>query len=223
MRTTIIVALLAVLSTAVSVEAQYVRIGDAGVLPSGGLRPPTVLKSALALYTDDARTRGIEGIVTIEAVIGEDGQTKSMRVLKGLGSGLDEVALASVQQWEFSPATRDGSPVSVVAQIDVQFNLRSANALRVGAGVTVPRILSRVEPQYTEEAARAKLLDGTVVLQVVIKSDGTLDVIRVVQGLAYGMTDSAIDALKQWKFSPAQKDGKDVDVALNFVINFHLH
>jgi len=57
----------------------------------------------------------------------------------------------------------------------------------------------------------------------VIKSDGTLDVIRVVQGLAYGMTDSAIDALKQWKFSPAQKDGKDVDVALNFVINFHLH
>src|SRR5207247_9251219 len=98
MRTTIIVALLAVLSTAVSVEAQYVRIGDAGVLPSGGLRPPTVLKSTLALYTDDARTRGIEGIVTIEAVIGEDGQTKSMRVFKGFGSGLDEVERASVQQ-----------------------------------------------------------------------------------------------------------------------------
>ena len=71
-------------------NAQYVRIGNAGALPNGEIRPPTIIKSALALYTDDARTRGIEGTVTIETFIGEDGQIKNMRVLKGLGFGLDE-------------------------------------------------------------------------------------------------------------------------------------
>ena len=58
-------------------------------------------------------------------------------------------------------------------------------------------------------------LNGTVVLQAVIKSDGTVDVIRVVRGLEHGLTDSAIEAIKQWKFRPGKKNGYAVDVALN--------
>ena len=96
----IILAFLAVLGAAASLDAQYVRIDNAGTIPNGAVRPPTIITSTLALYTEDARTHGIEGIVTIEAVVGEDGQIKTMRVLKGLGFGLDEVALASVQQWD---------------------------------------------------------------------------------------------------------------------------
>ena len=145
-----------------------------------------------------------------------------MRILKGLGFGLDEVALASAQGWALSPATRDGVPVSVVAQIDVQFSLRSANALRIGGAVIAPTVMFRAEPRYTEEARLAHL-NGTVVLQAVVKSDGTVDVIRVVRGLPYGLTDSAIDALKQWKFRPGKnKGGQNVDVALNIEINFNL-
>ena len=59
-------------------------------------------------------------------------------------------------------------------------------------------------------------------MQVVIKKDGTVDIIRVVQGLAGGLTDSAVDAIKQWKFSPGQKDGQAVDVGLNIEVNFDL-
>src|SRR5712691_5943175 len=116
---TIILTVLAVVGVSPLLNAQYVRISNDGVIPNGGMAPPTVLKSTLALYTDDARTHGIEGTVTIEAFITEDGQIKSMRVLKRLGFGLDEVALASVQEWTLSPATRLGTPVSVVALIDV--------------------------------------------------------------------------------------------------------
>jgi TonB family protein len=57
---------------------------------------------------------------------------------------------------------------------------------------------------------------------VVIKKDGTVDVVRVVQGLGLGLTDSAVDAMKQWKFIPGQKDGHTVDVALNIEVNFNL-
>ena len=223
MRTrTIICAFLALVGVTASLDAQYVRIGNPGATPRAGMNPPTILRSTAALYTDDARVRGIEGTVTIEAVMSEDGRIKSMRVLRGLGFGLDEVALASVQEWEFSPATQNGLPISVVAQIDVQFNLRSANAVRMGAGITPPTVRSRVEPQYTEEA-RAARLQGTVVLQAVIKTDGTADIIRVVRGLPNGLTDSAITAINQWKFRPANKGGQDVDVALNIEINFNLH
>jgi TonB family protein len=217
-----ILAFIAIFGAAALLDAQYVRINNADkVMPNSGMTPPTVLKSTLALYTDDARAHGIEGTVTIEAFIDEGGQIRSSRVFKSLGFGLDEVALASVQEWEFSPATRDGVPVFVVAQIDVQFSLRSANALRIGNGVTPPTVLSRVEPKYTKEASIARL-NGTVVLQAVVKNNGTVDVIRVVRGLPYGMTDSAVEALKQWKFRPGKKDGQDVDAALNIEINFNL-
>ena len=65
-------------------------------------------------------------------------------------------------------------------------------------------------------------LNGTVVLQAVIKTDGTVDVLRVVRGLPLGLTENAIDALKEWQFSPGKKNGQDVDVSVNLEVNFNL-
>jgi TonB family protein len=216
-----ILAFVATLGAAPLLHAQYVRIGNAGAIPPAGMTAPTVLKSNIALYTEDARTHGVEGTVTIEALIGEDGKIRSTRIMKELGFGLDQAALASVQEWVLSPATRDGLPVSVGAQMDVVFSLRSANAVRMGAGMSPPTVLQRVEPKYTAEAARAGL-NGTVVLQAVIKTDGTVDVLRVVRGLPAGLTDSAIEAIKQWQFRPGQKDGQNADIALNIEVNFNI-
>jgi TonB family protein len=215
-----IVALLAMLGATPLLHAQYVRIGNSGT-PPAGMTAPTLLKSAIALYTEDARIHGIEGTVTIEALIDEDGTIKSTRLLKGLGFGLDEVALTSVQSWTLSPATRNGLPVSVGAQLDVAFSLRSANAVRIGAGMVPPKVQQRVEPQYTD-AARRVGLSGTVVLQAVVRSDGTVDVLRVVRGLPLGLTDSAIQAIKQWQFQPGQKNGQNADIALNIEVNFNI-
>src|SRR5689334_12338844 len=104
------------------------------------------------------------------APIDEAGRIKSMRVVKGLGFGLDEIALASVQGWTFSPATRSGLPVAVVAQIDVPFSLRSADAVRNGPGVTPPKVESTVEPDYSL-AARQAGYQGTVTVQLLVKKD----------------------------------------------------
>jgi len=218
---TLIFALLGTIGAVPSLDAQYIRIGNAEAIPNGAVRPPTILKSTPALYTDEARTRSIEGTVTILAEVSSDGEIKYTRVLKGLGFGLDEAATASVQEWALSPATRNGAPVEVVAQIDVEFNLRSANAFRMGAGMIAPTVQHRVEPQYTDEARLAGY-NGTVVLQAVIKKDGTIDIIRVVRGLPLGLTDNAIQALKQWQFEPGTKDGQEVDIAVNVEINFNL-
>src|SRR5262245_43614572 len=218
---TLTLALLGTIGAARLLDAQYIRIGNADAIPNGAISPPTILKYTPALYTDAARTHGIEGTVTILAKVGRGGEIKYTRVLKGLGFGLDEAATASVQEWALSPATRNGAPVEVVAQVDVEFNLRSANALRMGAGMIAPTVQRRVDPQYTDEARLAGY-NGTVVLQAVIKKDGTVDIIRVVRGLSFGLTDNAIQALKQWQFKPGTKDGQEVDISLNVEINFNL-
>src|SRR5262245_38543591 len=125
---TLIFAMLGTIGAVPSLDAQYIRIGNAEAIPNGAVRPPTILKSTPALYTDEARTRSIEGTLTILTEVSSDGEIKSTRVLKGLGFGLDEAPTASVREWSLSPATRNAAPADVVAQIDVEFNLRSANA-----------------------------------------------------------------------------------------------
>jgi TonB family protein len=92
---------------------------------------------------------------------------------------------------------------------------------RVGGGVSPPAVLSRVEPQYSEEARKARY-QGTVVLEAIVRKDGTVDILRVVRSLGFGLDENAIDALKKWRFRPGTKGGVPVDVALNIEVNFNL-
>jgi TonB family protein len=92
---------------------------------------------------------------------------------------------------------------------------------RVGGGVSPPSVVSRVEPQYSEEARKARY-QGTVVLEAIVRKDGTVDILRVVRSLGFGLDENAIDALKKWRFRPGTKGGVPVDVALNIEVNFNL-
>jgi TonB family protein len=92
---------------------------------------------------------------------------------------------------------------------------------RVGGGVTAPTVMSRVEPQYSEEARKARY-QGTVVLEAIVRKDGSIDILRIVRSLGFGLDENAIKALKQWRFRPGMKNGEAVDVALNIEVNFNL-
>ena len=92
--------------------------------PGSGIEPPRLLKEVRADYTDEARRLGLEGEVVLEIVVRQDGSVGDVKVLKRLGSGLDDRAVQSVKQWRFSPARRLGSPVDVVVEVAVAFKLR---------------------------------------------------------------------------------------------------
>jgi periplasmic protein TonB len=92
---------------------------------------------------------------------------------------------------------------------------------RVGGGVSAPSVLSRIEPQYSEEARKARY-QGTVVLEAIVRKDGTVDILRVVRSLGFGLDENAIEALKKWRFRPGLRAGVPVDVALNIEVNFNL-
>jgi TonB family protein len=75
-------------------------------------------------YTSEARKARLEETVLISTVIDETGRPTQLKVLKGLGMGLDGQALASVSKYKFKPATRDGNPVAIQVQVEVNFRLQ---------------------------------------------------------------------------------------------------
>jgi TonB family protein len=85
--------------------------------------PVEIVSKPRPVYTDEARDRRIEGEVVLEVVFVATGQLRVLRVLDGLGHGLDEAAVAAAKKIEFTPARRDGRPVDHTATLRVVFRL----------------------------------------------------------------------------------------------------
>jgi TonB family protein len=97
----------------------------------------------------------------------------------------------------------------------------ASSPLRVGAGVTAPRLLTKVEPQFSEDALVAKL-QGTVTLQLVIDTDGLAKDVKVLTGLGYGLDEKAVETVGKWTFQPGTRGGEPVPVEAKIEINFRL-
>ncbi len=93
---------------------------------------------------------------------------------------------------------------------------------RVGGGVSAPRAIYAPDPQYSEEARKAKY-QGTVVLWTVIGPDGRAHDTKVARSLGMGLDQQAIDAVRNWRFEPAMFDGRPVPVEINIEVNFRLY
>ncbi len=92
---------------------------------------------------------------------------------------------------------------------------------RVGGGVTAPSLLYKVEPEYSEEARKAKY-QGVVLLYVEVDPAGRAQNVRVLHSLGLGLDEKAIEAVRKWKFRPGYKDGKPVRVVAEVEVNFRL-
>lgn len=92
---------------------------------------------------------------------------------------------------------------------------------RPGSGITPPGLLREVKPQYTEDARRLGV-EGDVVLEIVVKADGTVGNVRLMQRLGSGLDQRAVDAVRQWRFSPARRYGTPVDVLVEVAVEFKL-
>jgi TonB family protein len=91
--------------------------------PAPDIQRPVPVKKTEPLYTEEARLAGVEGTVLVSAQLDEKGRLSDMKVVKGLGYGLDENAIDCVRQWQFRPAMRNGEPVPTKVFIGVNFRL----------------------------------------------------------------------------------------------------
>jgi TonB family protein len=92
---------------------------------------------------------------------------------------------------------------------------------RIGGGVSAPQLVFKVEPEYSEEARKAKF-QGTVVLYVVVDANGNPRDLKVVRPLGLGLDQKAIEAVQKWRFKPGLKDGRPVAVSAQIEVNFRL-
>ena len=93
---------------------------------------------------------------------------------------------------------------------------------KVGGGISAPQPLSTPDPEYTEQARQAKT-QGTCILWLIVDDQGHPRDIRVVRGLGFGLDTKAIDAVRQWRFQPAMKDGRPVNVQISVEVGFRLY
>ena len=157
----------------------------------------SLFRTALAL--EDSRS--LESATTMELYAG---------LLTGLGR-TDESASLRTQAMEIRKGAR-ATPKP--------FNANSG-VYRVGGGVSAPMVLSKVEPEYSEEARVAKY-QGTVTVYAEIGPDGIAHNMQVISSLGLGLDQKALDAIAQWRFKPGIKDGTPVTVAATIEVNFRL-
>jgi TonB family protein len=299
--------------------------------PGAGLAAVVPTHTETAEYTPEARAARLQGQVALALEVTPQGGVKSVEIRRGLGLGLDALAVAAAKQWRYEPST-DDKPVTRIIQIpfrlqppavwdldginvnpqwgqgshgaamkptlreyvppeesacsapgyvvfgllveadgtpyDVKIvqtfdekagaavaaavnNWRfrpaqignerrpargtmvmrcrpagdsvdpNAQVLRIGGGVTPPKVLYKVDPNYSEPARKAKF-NGTALLQLVVEPDGTASHIRVIKQLGLGLDEEAMDAVRQWRFVPGKQAGKPVPVYATVEINFRL-
>jgi TonB family protein len=99
--------------------------------------------------------------------------------------------------------------------------LFSAGVYHAGGGVSVPKLQSSIQPEYTAEG-RAARIQGTVELLAVIGEDGTPRDMQIQKALGYGLDEKAIQCAAQWRFTPGVYQGSPVPVAASIHVNFRL-
>jgi protein TonB len=88
-------------------------------------------------------------------------------------------------------------------------------------GITPPQLVRKVEPEFSEEARKAKY-QGVVVLSIEVDENGTVRNVRVLQKLGLGLDEKAIEAVSHWRFRPALSDGKPIATEATVQVSFQL-
>lgn len=200
-----------------TVQTETTARFDGTDVPASGFGVPTTR----AFTTVDDRTfeiaEKVNGLVTLQrrAAVSADGRTLTLTE-----HGVDEGGQNVDAVLRFVRGSAGGTGPGT----------EGANAspppgvVRIGSpGVTIPRVLKEAKPQYTADAMRAKI-QGSVVLECVVLTDGTVGDVKVIRSLdaTNGLDEEAIKAAKQWKFAPGTRNGEPVPVMVSIELTFTL-
>jgi TonB family protein len=98
-------------------------IGGGAYHVGGGVSRPRAIFSPDPEFSDEARKNKHQGTVLLHLIVGADGKTSNIQVIRSLGMGLDEKAVEAARQWRFDPAKKDGKPVPVEVDMEINFRL----------------------------------------------------------------------------------------------------
>lgn len=216
-----------------SVEVQF-RLEGAGpwrvrqaAYTVAGDRGEVCVKPLLTRYAspDPAACPANGGAATIDLSVAKDGRQRIVKP-RHAPDPTSAAAAKAIESWQFQPGRINGKPAGAKASIEFECAPAAApvpdpSVHLVGNGVSVPAAVYRSEPHYSKEALEANY-QGEVALSLVIDTTGHPTRLRVIKPLGLGMDKEAMDAVSQWRFTPAMKDGKPVSVQIRVDLNFRL-
>ncbi|MGH9641669.1 MAG: energy transducer TonB [Terriglobales bacterium] len=181
--------------------------------------------------------------VVLSATMTKEGTFQNL-VFAGGEPALGDASIAAVKHWLYTPSTQEGEPVNLEAYVILNANRGSVSSFvepnlpfptnpsspgpdvnekiyRIVRDMQAPRASYAPDPEYSR-AARAARLQGTVLLGVVIGSDGNLTDLWVKKGVGLGLDQKALDTVRRWKFQPAVKNGEPIAVYAVIEVAYHL-
>ena len=140
---------------------------------------------------------------------------------KHLGSSKGELLLDDQLKGMLSKPLDWPASADVLVSCTASRSKENAGDLFKAAGITMPTCIHCPDPAYTDEARAAKI-QGSVKFDVLVDEQGKPKRIAVIQGDQYDLTARALEAMKNWKFKPAMKDGKPVTVCVAVEVSFRI-
>jgi TonB family protein len=195
----------------------------------------TLISGTTPVYPDKALAAHTESTVEFSATISKKGEISSLKFAKA-DEIFRESAFDSVAQWRYEPFLKNGVPIDVAATITLHYSFNAAgepqvqtkqhldlNAvpMRIGSNVTAPRVTFQVTPTFSEEERKVKR-KGEVLVSLWVDEKGKPVQVQVVRGLGNSLDQKSVEAVEQYKFSPAMQDGVPVLVKLNIAVNFQI-
>jgi TonB family protein len=204
------------------------------------ITPPIVITQSDLDYPYETRKKKISGTCLISFTVDTDGIPRSVHVVKGLEPSLDANAVQSIETWRFKPARKDGkTPVPFDLTAEVSFRLldkhKSGGVIAILArpgdpgtllssdgSRVIPLIpIKQIAPEYPSDEKRHRI-NGDCTLGMIVDSEGVPQNVHIVKSLGPAFDESALEAVKQWRYKPALKDGVPVSVETQVIVKFEI-
>ena len=190
------------------------------------IKPPKIIKQVNPVYPEEARNKGIQGVVILEAKIDEYGRVMDAMILRSIPE-LDQAAIDAVRQWVYEPLLIDGKPTKVLFTVTVRFQLGekdiekfAAGAVKVRDQINPPKLVKSVNPVYPEIARQAKI-EGVAILQARTDTQGRVKDAMILRSVPL-LDQAAIAAVRQWVYEPLVIDGQAREAVFTVTVRFTL-
>ena len=190
------------------------------------IKPPKIIKQVNPVYPEEARKKGIQGVVILEAKIDEYGRVMDAMILRSIPD-LDPSAIDAVRQWVYEPLLIDGKPTKALFTVTVRFQLGEKDiekfaegAVKVKDQINPPKLVKSVDPVYPEIARQAKI-EGVAILQARTDTQGRVKDAMILRSVPL-LDQAAIAAVRQWVYEPLVIDGQAREAVFTVTVRFTL-
>jgi TonB family protein len=184
-------------------------------------------------YPKRALKEHVQGDVVLKLSVSAKGKVRDISPISG-DPELTEAASHAVRHWEFVPYFENERPTDVLTKVTIVFKIDDTGhpqitamsdpprpppdnqVLKVGGGVTPPKLLYGPDAQWTEP------VQGVVELSAIVLPNGTTSSVQVTKSLRPDLDAKAVEAVGHWRFRPATKDGKAVAVLFRVEVSFRV-